>query len=97
VSRRRGAALLEVLLAVALLAGALWCWHRGVQTTLFPPYTRGAAAQLVTYYSAPWISGAVTCAVVAGLLAVDTVRNYRLAAGASVVQPAATDAGTAQR
>ncbi len=96
-SRRRGVALLEVLLAVALLAGALWCWHRGVQTTLFPPYTRGAAAQPVTYYSAPWISGAVACVVVAGLLAVDTVRNYRLASGASLGRQASTDAGTAQR
>jgi len=65
----------ELLVAAALVAAAFWCWHQGVRTSNFLPYTKGVDVQAVTYYSAPWISGAVGCVVLAGLLAVDTVRR----------------------
>lgn len=81
-SVRRGVLLvsgLEALAALALVFGAFWCWHRGLRTSSFPPYTEGVDAQAVTYYSAPWIAAAVACGVVAGLLAVELVRRGLLA------------------
>lgn len=74
---RAGLMVVELLLAALLVLAAFWCWHQGVRTADFPPYTKGVEVQAITYYSAPWISGAVGCVVVAGLLAVDAVRNYR--------------------
>lgn len=65
----------EVLVAVVAVLAAFWCWHLGVRTSLFPPYTKGLNVQPVTYYSGPWIGGAVGAVVLAGLLAVDAARR----------------------
>lgn len=73
----RRVAVVEVVLALALVAGAFWCWHLGLRTSDFPPYTKDVAVQPITYYSPPWLAGAVGAVVVAALLTVDAVRRRR--------------------
>ncbi len=68
-------AVAEVALALVMVVAAFWCWHQGLQTADFPPYTKGIELQPLTYYSGPWIAGAVGCVMLAGLLAVDVVRR----------------------
>ncbi len=67
----------ELLAAALLVAAAFWCWNSGLHTSDFPPYTKGVAVQPITYYSGPWITAAVGCATLAGLLLVDGGRRYR--------------------
>ena len=74
---RRVLALAEVTLALVLVGAAFWSWHLGLQTADFPPYSKGIELQPLTYYSGPWIAGAVGCATLAGLFGVDVVRRGR--------------------
>ena len=76
-NRRIALAAAEVTVALVLVATALRCWHQGLRTADFPPYTKGIQVQPLTYYSGPWIAAAVGCVVLAGLLAVDVVRRRR--------------------
>lgn len=76
-SRRVAVAVGELLVAVVLIVGAFWCWHQGLHTADFPPYTKGVEVQPITYYSPPWLSGAIGCVVLAGLLTVDAFRRQR--------------------
>lgn len=76
-SRRVAVNAAEIVVAVLLVPAAFWCWHRGLRTADFPPYTKGVAVQPITYYSGPWVSAAVGCVVLAALLSLDTVRRHR--------------------
>lgn len=76
-SRQVALAVGEALVAVAAVILGCWCWNRGVRTSLFPPYTSSLGAQPATYYSGPWVAGAVAAVTLAGLLGVDIVRRAR--------------------
>jgi len=77
VSRRRGLAVGELLMGVLAVLAAFWCWHQGLHTSDYPPYTKGVDVQPITYYSGPWVSGAIGCVALAGLLVVDALRRSR--------------------
>ncbi len=76
-SRRAAVAVGELLAAVLAVVAAFWCWHQGLHTSDFPPYTKGVAVQPITYYSGPWLSGAIGCVVLAGFLLLDVGRRRR--------------------
>ncbi|WP_164860668.1 hypothetical protein [Rhodococcus sp. X156] len=68
-------AVVQAVLAVVLVVVAVWCWSRGIEVADFPPYTADTTVQPVTFYSGPWLGGAIGCVVLAGLLVVDGLRR----------------------
>ncbi|RKT57893.1 hypothetical protein [Saccharothrix australiensis] len=69
----------EVLAAAALVALAVWCWHRGVLRYSYP--VDGRAPLESTRYLGNWIGGAVGLGTAAGALLLDAARQTLLAVG----------------
>ncbi|CCH35291.1 hypothetical protein ABZ816_11855 [Actinosynnema sp. NPDC047251] len=67
----------EVVLAVALVALAVWCWNRGVLRYSYP--VENHAPLESTRYLGNWVGGALGLGTVAGVLLLDAVRQLLLA------------------
>ncbi|MEU4802261.1 hypothetical protein [Actinosynnema sp. NPDC023587] len=74
---RAAVAVGEVVLAVALVLLAAWCWNRGV---LRSGYTAADHAPVEsTRYLGNWLGGAIGLGTVAGVLVLDAIRQTLLA------------------
>ncbi|MFD7653031.1 hypothetical protein ACFV4N_03525 [Actinosynnema sp. NPDC059797] len=67
----------EVVLGVLLVLAAAWCWQRGVEHHSYPVPDREPLG--ATRYRGNWIGLAVGLATVAGVLALDAIRQAVLA------------------
>ncbi|MGH3628658.1 MAG: hypothetical protein ACRDRL_14640 [Sciscionella sp.] len=66
----------EVAAAVVLVLLAVWMWRHGMARMMFD--TSGGAKQVTRLYGS-WIGGALAVVALAGLLAIDGVRQLVLA------------------
>ncbi|MEV0676574.1 hypothetical protein AB0I60_08620 [Actinosynnema sp. NPDC050436] len=67
----------ELVLAVALVLLAAWCWNRGVLRSAYP--VEDHAPLESTRYLGNWIASAVGLGTAAGVLVLDAVRQVLLA------------------
>ena len=69
---------LEVLIAVALVIVAVWCWRSGSVNVVMPK-TDDHPELVSTLYFGNWLAGAIGLAVLAGLLLLNAMRQLVLA------------------
>ncbi|MGV9665807.1 hypothetical protein ACWDUL_12715 [Nocardia niigatensis] len=69
----------EIVLVPVLVVLAVWCWHNGIQTTVFKPQGEMPAFTATRYFG-PWLAVCALLAIGSGLALIDGLaRAYRLA------------------